>query len=207
MNKINIKPPRSRRKTTAPVQPEEHDESKQEEVTQEQQLPSELERFAQKAAHHLEKSNSNDADDGEDDDEDGEDNEGNKKIIYSDRFILTCDNIEPFRIKGIELPKMLFLQHRNTQTIKEKSNLMVYLYTIPKENYPYKKLFEACKKESIKFSIKWLDEKGNVGSEWSFGSARIHGIDFGNAIYERSELPEAALEINYQTINIDGIEF
>lgn len=207
MNYINIKSPRTRRKTTAPVQPEEHNESKQEEVLQEQHLPSELERFAQKAAHHLEKSNPNESDEDEDDDEDGEDNEGNKKIIYSDRFILTCDNIEAFRVKGIELPKMLFLQHRNTQTIKEKSNLMVYLYTIPKEDYPYKKLFEACKKESIKFNIKWLDEKGNISSEWSFGSARIHGIDFGNAIYERSELPEAALEISYQTINIDGIEF
>lgn len=205
MNKINIKPPRSRRKTTAPVQPEELDESKQEEVTQEQQLPSELERFAQKAAHHLEKSDSNEPE--VEDDEDDDNSEGNKKIIYSDKFILTCDNIEPFRVKGIELPKMLFLQHRNTQTIKEKSNLMVYLYTIPKEEYPYKKLFEACKKESIKFNIKWLDEKGAVSSEWSFGSARIHGIDFGNAIYERTELPEAALEINYQTINIDGIEF
>ena len=88
---------------------------------------------------------------------------------------------------------------------------MVYFYTMPADKgnnlYPYKQLFETCKKNVVKVSIKWLDEKGNVSSEWVFGGARIQGIDFGSAAYEKPEPSEGAVELSYQTINIDGIEF
>ena len=39
------------------------------------------------------------------------------------------------------------------------------------------------------------------------GGARIQGIDFGSAAYEKPEPSEGAVELSYQTINIDGIEF
>lgn len=132
-------------------------------------------------------------------------------VIYSDRFVLQSEGIEAFRIKNVELPKIIFAQHKNSQSIKEKSTIMVYFYTMPHEKgdalYPWRKLFEAAKKNAIKFTIKWLDEKGKVESEWTFGGARIQGVDLGNAAYEKPEPSEGAVEFSYQTINIDGIEF
>ncbi len=178
---------------------------KQEEVS-EQELEEQEEEEQQPSPTDLQKLTRKTHSQGEDSEESEDDGPPVKKI-YSDRFILTCDNIESYRIKGIELPKIIFSHHRNNQTIKEKSSVMVYFYTIPKDGYPYKKILEACKKETIKFLIKWLDEKGAVKSEWIFGGARIQGVDFGSAAYERPDISEAAMEIVYQTINVDGIEF
>lgn len=140
-----------------------------------------------------------------------EEEEAEEAVIYSDRFVLQSEGIEAFRIKNVELPKIIFAQHKNSQSIKEKSTIMVYFYTMPHEKgdalYPWRKLFEAAKKNAIKFTIKWLDEKGKVESEWTFGGARIQGVDLGNAAYEKPEPSEGAVEFSYQTINIDGIEF
>lgn len=132
-------------------------------------------------------------------------------VVYSDRFIVQCEALESFRVKNVELPKIIFAQHKNTQSIKEKSTVLVYFYTMPHEKgnklYAWKQLFEAAKKNSVKFSIKWLNEKGAVDSEWIFSGARIQGIDLGNAAYEKPEPSEGAIEFSYQTINVDGIEF
>ena len=133
------------------------------------------------------------------------------EVVYSDRFIVQCEALEPFRVKNVELPKIIFSQHKNTQSIKEKSTVLVYFYTMPHEKgnklYAWKQLFEAAKKNSVKFSIKWLNEKGATESEWVLNGARIQGIDLGNAAYEKPEPSEGAIEFSYQTINVDGIEF
>lgn len=141
--------------------------------------------------------------------EDSSEEEGD--VVYSDRFIVQCEALESFRVKNVELPKIIFSQHKNTQSIKEKSTVLVYFYTMPHEKgnklYAWKQLFEAAKKNSVKFSIKWLNEKGAVDSEWVLNGARIQGIDLGNAAYEKPEPSEGAIEFSYQTINVDGIEF
>jgi len=134
---------------------------------------------------------------------------------YSDKFLLNCEGLDSYRIKSIELPKMIFMRHKNEQSIKEKSSFMVYFYAAmagdsedkTRAPYPWKSLMEACKKDTIALSIDWLDAKGDKSSTWKFGGARIQGLDFGSAAYERPELAEAAIEIFYATINIDGIEF
>jgi hypothetical protein len=147
----------------------------------------------------------------EEEQEEAPEEQAEETVIYSDRFVLQSEGIEAFRIKNVELPKIIFAQHKNSQSIKEKSTIMVYFYTMPHEKgdtlYPWRKLFEAAKKNAIKFSIKWLDEKGKVESEWTFGGARIQGVDLGSAAYEKPEPSEGAVEFSYQTINIDGIEF
>jgi len=147
----------------------------------------------------------------EEEQEEAPEEQAEETVIYSDRFVLQSEGIEAFRIKNVELPKIIFAQHKNSQSIKEKSTIMVYFYTMPHEKgdalYPWRKLFEAAKKNAIKFTIKWLDEKGKVESEWTFGGARIQGVDLGNAAYEKPEPSEGAVEFSYQTINIDGIEF
>lgn len=133
------------------------------------------------------------------------------EVVYSDRFVVQCEALEPFRVKNVELPKIIFSQHKSTQSIKEKSTVLVYFYTMPHEKgdklYAWKQLFEAAKKNSVKFSIKWLNEKGAPASEWVLNGARIQGIDLGNAAYEKPEPSEGAVEFSYQTINVDGIEF
>ena len=133
------------------------------------------------------------------------------EVVYSDRFVVQCVALESFRVKNVELPKIIFAQHKNIQSIKEKSTVLVYFYTMPHEKsnnlYAWKQLFEAAKKNSVKFSIKWLNEKGAADSEWILNGARIQGIDLGNAAYEKPEPSEGAIEFSYQTINIDGIEF
>jgi hypothetical protein len=183
------------RKRTRKVEEQPVEEIQEEQIEEEPPAPSDLQKLVSKA---------NKAESDEDEEEEGE--EAPKKI-FSDKFILVCDNIEPFRIKAIELPKIIFSQHRDNQTIREKSSIMVAVYTVPRDDYPFKRILEACKKEKIKFTIKWLDDKGVIKSEWVFGGARIQGVDFGSAAYERPELSEAAMEIGYQTINIDGVEF
>ena len=94
---------------------------------------------------------------------------------------------------------------------------MIYFYAalagesedknIQRMPYPWKSLMETCKKDNIALSIDWLDAKGAKSSTWKFGGARVQGLDFGSAAYERPEIAEAAIEIFYDTINIDGIEF
>lgn len=147
----------------------------------------------------------------EEEEEEEEEAEEQGEVVYSDRFIVQCEALEAFRVKNVELPKIIFSQHKNTQSIKEKSTVLVYFYTIPHEKgdklYAWKQLFEAAKKTTVKFSIKWLNEKGDTASEWVLNGARIQGIDLGSAGYEKPEPSEGAIEFSYQTINVDGIEF
>ena len=91
---------------------------------------------------------------------------------------------------------------------------MIYFYsalTPPNPDgrspYPWKSLMETCKKNSIALSIDWLDADDKKICTWKFGGARVQGLDLGSASYERPEIAEAAVEIYYDTINIDGIEF
>jgi len=144
----------------------------------------------------------------EEEDEDAEDE------AYSDKFVCNCEGLDGFRVKSIELPKMIFMRHKDGQSIKEKSSFMIYFYsalTMPNEDgrapYPYKSLMEACKKNNITLSIDWLNAEGKKNCTWKFGGARVQGLDLGSAAYERPEIAEAAIEISYDTINIDGIEF
>lgn len=145
-----------------------------------------------------------------DSDNDEEDEDG----PYSDKFVCNCEGLEAFRVKSIELPKMIFMRHKDGQSIKEKSSFMIYFYsalTMTNDDgralYPYKSLMETCKKNSINLSIDWLDAEGKKNCTWKFGGARVQGLDLGSAAYERPEIAEAAIEISYDTINIDGIEF
>lgn len=147
---------------------------------------------------------------------DGEDEEehGGEDETYSDKFICNCEGLDGFRVKSIELPKMIFMRHKDGQSIKEKSSFMIYFYsalTMSNDEgralYPYKSLMETCKKNSINLSIDWLDAEGKKNCTWKFGGARVQGLDLGSAAYERPEIAEAAIEISYDTINIDGIEF
>lgn len=192
------RPSRGRTVTIPPPAPEEEEEIEKPES--ETPPPTDLDKLKSKTKKEKE----------EKEEEEGEEEESGE-VVYSDRFVLVCEGIEPFRVKAVELPKIIFAQHKNSQSIKEKSTVMVYFYTMPADKgnqlYPYKQLFEACKKNVVKVSIKWLDEKGNISSEWVFGGARIQGIDFGSAAYEKAEPSEGAVELSYQTINVDGIEF
>jgi len=192
------RPSRGRTVTIPPPAPEEEEEIEKPES--ETPPPTDLDKLKSKTKKEKE----------EKEEEEGEEEESGE-VVYSDRFVLVCEGIEPFRVKAVELPKIIFAQHKNSQSIKEKSTVLVSFYTMPHEKgdtlYPWKKLFEAAKKNAIKFSIKWINEKGNAESEWTFGGARIQGIDLGNAAYEKPEPSEGAVEFSYQTINIDGIEF
>ena len=192
------RPSRGRTVTIPPPAPEEEEEIEKPES--ETPPPTDLDKLKSKTKKGKE----------EKEEEEGEEEESGE-VVYSDRFVLVCEGIEPFRVKAVELPKIIFAQHKNSQSIKEKSTVLVSFYTMPHEKgdtlYPWKKLFEAAKKNAIKFSIKWINEKGNAESEWTFGGARIQGIDLGNAAYEKPEPSEGAVEFSYQTINIDGIEF
>jgi hypothetical protein len=193
------RPSRGRTVTIPPPAPEEEEEEL-EKPEPEKPPPTDLDKLKSKTKKEKE----------EKEEEEGEEEESGE-VVYSDRFVLVCEGIEPFRVKAVELPKIIFAQHKNSQSIKEKSTVLVSFYTMPHEKgdtlYPWKKLFEAAKKNAIKFSIKWINEKGNAESEWTFGGARIQGIDLGNAAYEKPEPSEGAVEFSYQTINIDGIEF
>lgn len=145
----------------------------------------------------------------QDDDEDDESEQ------YSDKFVLNFEGLEPFRVKSIELPKMIFMRHKSEQSIKDKSTFMIYFYSaltmVPEETgrapYPWKLLMESCKKKTLEVSIDWLDAFGKKNSVWKFGGARVQGLDLGAAAYERPEIAEAAIEVSYDTINIDGVEF
>jgi len=199
--KTQIRVPRSRGRTvTIPPPPIDEEEEEVEEEPQ-PRPPTDLEKLKKKTNK---KASSEEK-------EEGEESEADGPPVFTDRFVLQFEGIEAFRIKNVELPKIIFAQHKNSQSIKEKSTVMVYFYTMPADKgnqlYPYKQLFEACKKNVVKVSIKWLDEKGNISSEWVFGGARIQGIDFGSAAYEKAEPSEGAVELSYQTINVDGIEF
>ena len=169
--------------------------------------PSELEKLTCRTSKEIPPP-SIDEDDMEDDCSEDEDDS------YSDKFVCNCEGLESFRVKNIELPKMIFLRHKNEQSIKEKSSFMIYFYSALTNNspngksiYPYKSLMETCKKNTIELSIDWLDVEGNKNCTWKFGGARVQGLDLGSASYERPDISEAAIEISYDTINIDGIEF
>lgn len=202
--KTQIRVPRSRGRTVTITPPPIDEEVEEIEEEPKPKSPSDLEKLKSKTNKKSSEEETEEEDGGEEEEHPGQ-------PVFTDRFVLQFEGIEAFRIKNVELPKIIFAQHKNSQSIKEKSTVMVYFYTMPayKGNnlYPYKQLFETCKKNVVKVSIKWLDEKGNVSSEWVFGGARIQGIDFGSAAYEKPEPSEGAVELSYQTINIDGIEF
>ena len=204
LNKIQIRQPRPSRGRTVTIPPPPEEEEEEEKEEEDPPPPTDLEKLKSKTKKEKEEKEEGDPSEEEGDEEEGE-------VVYSDRFVLVCEGIEPFRVKAVELPKIIFAQHKNSQSIKEKSTVLVNFYTMPHEKgdtlYPWKKLFEAAKKNAIKFSIKWVNEKGNAESEWTFGGARIQGIDLGNAAYEKPEPSEGAVEFSYQTISIDGIEF
>lgn len=197
LKKLQVRnPSKSRARNVTEPSPSEKEET--EEVEKEEQTPSptDLEKLKHKTAQKTEQAPASE-------------NEKESNLTFSDQFIAQIENIKPFRIKSVELPKIIFTQHKNTQSIKEKSTIMVYVYTMPVEDqlYTWKELFQAAKKNTINFSIKWLDEKGKTESEWAFGGARVQGIDLGNAAYEKPQPSEGAIEISYDTVNIDGIEF
>lgn len=204
--KTQIRVPRSRSRTVTIPPPPIDEEVEEVEEEPKPKSPSDLDKLKRKT-----NKNSSEEETEEGDSPEGEEEEGSNQPVFTDRFVLQFEGIEAFRIKNVELPKIIFAQHKNSQSIKEKSTVMVYFYTMPADKgnnlYPYKQLFETCKKNVVKVSIKWLDEKGNVSSEWVFGGARIQGVDFGSAAYEKPEPSEGAVELSYQTINIDGIEF
>lgn len=203
IKKISVRNPSKSRGRTVTIPPPAPPEEEVEEVERSEPPappPTDLEKLKNKTNKKSKK---------EEPEEEEQEPEGD--VVYSDRFIVQCEALEPFRIKNVELPKIIFSQHKNTQSIKEKSTVLVYFYSMPHEKgeklYAWKQLFEAAKKNSIKFSIKWLNEKGAVDSEWILNGARIQGIDLGNAAYEKPEPSEGAIEFSYETINIDGIEF
>lgn len=170
----------------------------------------------------------------EDDDDDGEEmspealkqellsasgllNAAAAALIYSDKFVLISDAFKPEAVKGIELPKMILKKTRDDeQTIQEKSVIMVYLditMDAIKGNC-FQQLYKAARKGPIKLQLKWLDEKEASSSNpsdsdglstWKFEGARIHGIDFGNAMVKRPEINMVSIEITYDNISIDGI--
>ena len=201
IKKISVRNPGKSRGRTVTVPPPPMEEEIEEEMKSEPHPPppTDLEKLKSRKKKKNE----------EEPEEQKEEEQG--EVVYSDRFIVQCEALEPFRVKNVELPKIIFAQHKNIQSIKEKSTVLVYFYTMPHEKsnnlYAWKQLFEAAKKNSVKFSIKWLNEKGAVDSEWTFNGARIQGIDLGNAAYEKPEPSEGAIEFSYQTINVDGIEF
>lgn len=203
IKKISVRNPSKSRGRTVTIPPPPVPEEELEEVEGSEPPappPTDLEKLKNKTNKKSKK---------EEPEEEEQEPEGD--VVYSDRFIVQCEALEPFRIKNVELPKIIFSQHKNTQSIKEKSTVLVYFYSMPHEKgeklYAWKQLFEAAKKNSIKFSIKWLNEKGAADSEWVLNGARIQGIDLGNAAYEKPEPSEGAIEFSYQTINVDGIEF
>ena len=203
IKKISVRNPSKSRGRTVTIPPPAPPEEEVEEVEGSEPPappPTDLEKLKNKTNKKSKK---------EEPEEEEQEPEGD--VVYSDRFIVQCEALEPFRIKNVELPKIIFSQHKNTQSIKEKSTVLVYFYSMPHEKgeklYAWKQLFEAAKKNSIKFSIKWLNEKGAADSEWVLNGARIQGIDLGNAAYEKPEPSEGAIEFSYQTINVDGIEF
>ena len=199
IKKISVRNPGKSRGRTVTVPPPPMEEEIEEEMKSEPHPPppTDLEKLKSRKKKKNE----------EEPEEQKEEEQG--EVVYSDRFIVQCEALEPFRVKNVELPKIIFSQHKNTQSIKEKSTVLVYFYTMPHEKgdklYAWKQLFEAAKKTSVKFSIKWLNEKGAADSEWILNGARIQGIDLGNAAYEKPEPSEGAIEFSYQTINIDGI--
>jgi hypothetical protein len=205
--KTQIRVPRSRGRTVTIPPPPIDEEVEEIEEEPKPRSPSDLDKLKMKTNKKSSEEETEEVDGGDG----GEEEAHPSQPVFTDRFVLQFEGIEAFRIKNVELPKIIFAQHKNSQSIKEKSTVMVYFYTMPADKgnnlYPYKQLFETCKKNVVKVSIKWLDEKGNISSEWVFGGARIQGIDFGSAAYEKPEPSEGAVELSYQTINIDGIEF
>jgi hypothetical protein len=205
--KTQIRVPRSRGRTVTIPPPPIDEEVEEIEEEPKPRSPSDLDKLKMKTNKKSSEEETEEVDGGDG----GEEEAHPSQPVFTDRFVLQFEGIEAFRIKNVELPKIIFAQHKNSQSIKEKSKVMVYFYTMPADKgnnlYPYKQLFETCKKNVVKVSIKWLDEKGNISSEWVFGGARIQGIDFGSAAYEKPEPSEGAVELSYQTINIDGIEF
>ncbi|NBP57084.1 hypothetical protein EBU71_11240 [bacterium] len=201
-SKVQVRTPNKTRRRTvseAPPPTSSEDENKEEieESEDETSDPSELEKLKSKVIKKQEPESDTDSPSVKESD------------AFSDRFLLKVEGIESFRVKNVELPKIIFSQHKNIQSIKEKSTIMVYFYTIPHETegYPWKSLFQAAKKNNIKCAIDWIDEKEKVVSEWVFNKARIQGLDLGNAAYEKPAPSEGAIEISYESINIDGVEF
>jgi len=129
--------------------------------------------------------------------------------VFHDRFVIRTDAFDPFLVKAVDLPKILFSPHRETQSFREKSVILVALHARSEavEQGLHKKLFVACKKSRIPFEINWLDSKGEVISSWQFENVRIQGVDFGSAAYERPEANVIAVEFVYDNLKIDGVQF
>jgi len=129
--------------------------------------------------------------------------------VYHDRFVVHTDAFDAFLVKAVDLPKILFSAHREVQSFREKSALLVVLHAQSEAvgEGLHKKLFSACKKSRIPFAIKWLDNNGEVISLWQFENVRIQGVDFGSAAYERPELNTITVELAYDNFKIDGVQF
>jgi hypothetical protein len=119
--KTQIRVPRSRGRTvTIPPPPIDEEEEEIEEEPQ-PRPPTDLEKLKKKTS----KKGSSE------EEEEGEEKEAEGPPVFTDRFVLQFEGIEAFRIKNVELPKIIFAQHKNSQSIKEKSTVMVYFYTMP----------------------------------------------------------------------------
>lgn len=144
---------------------------------------------------------------------------GQPLLIHSDKFRVVSDAFLPEFVTALELPKMILKKTReDEQTINDKSVLMVYL-SVTRENIKkgcFQQLYKAARKGPIKLQLVWLDEPTATKSKttsleseelsvWKFEDARIHGIDFGNAMAKRADINMITVEVTYNNVSIDGV--
>lgn len=133
----------------------------------------------------------------------------------SDVFLVASDVLNESWVASVELPKMTLRSvGGNQQTVKDKSTILVHLEN-SNQNIAEKmhaKVLSGAKKDNVKLEIYWLDpetlqhENPKAISVWRFSEAKVTGIDFGSAEYERTEKPILTIEFEYKNINIDGTE-
>lgn len=130
---------------------------------------------------------------------------------FADAFIVETDAFDARAVYSIELPKMLFKpSSSDSQLVKEKSSIMITLVSIPEsiEDGLFKTLLLATKKNKISLAIKWIGiPDGDVLSTWKFVNPRIAAIDMGTCAYEEREDPmQVLVEVEYDSLNVDGVE-
>lgn len=130
---------------------------------------------------------------------------------FVDAFIVETDAFDGRAVYSVELPKMLFkTSSSDSRLVKEKSSIMVTLVSVPEsiEDGLFKTLMLATKKNKITFNIKWIGlPEGDSLSVWKFVNPRISAIDLGTCAYEEREEPmQVLVEIEYDSINFDGVE-
>lgn len=129
--------------------------------------------------------------------------------LFRDNFEIISDAFDSSVVVRAELPKMAFKTHSNKeQSNKEKTTLMIGLKNTAEtiKNGLHKKLFQAAKRDRIQLDINWLSQDGTKKiSVWKFDYAKIFSIDFGYIAEIRPEENFIILEIEYNSLTIDGI--